>query len=422
MLDDPRYSQIILPIQANTTVTLPVGSGPHNDHKAFPDHLVTIQSLRDEVLVLNSLQRPKKITIVGSNGKTYGLLCKPKDDLRKDCRFMEFNMMVNRLLKKDAAARKKQLHIRTYAVVPLSGDSGIVEWVDNTKLLRVILQGLYAEYKKGMTKTETKNTFAKLQQIKQHTLAKQKPAEFIKLFKNTMLARHPPVLSEWFRRTFPDPSSWFTARQKYTQTTAVISMVGYVVGLGDRHAENIMFDLTNGETVHVDFDCLFEKGESFDWPEKVPFRLTHNLVDAFGVTGVEGTFRLSCVDTMRVMRNEKDSLLSVLNSFVHDPLVEWAKPEKRGYQVDRGRQNTRSEAHMKDKAQEIMKTIEKKLNGQMGKNAHAKLPISTEGQVPIICYNTIYIHLEFILIHYHHAYYCFIGEKFLKSLLWDRKI
>ena len=62
-------------------------------------------------------------------------------------------------------------------------------------------------------------------------------------------------------------------------------------GLGDRHAENIMFDLTNGETVHVDFDCLFEKGESFDWPEKVPFRLTHNLVDAFGVTGVEGTFR-----------------------------------------------------------------------------------------------------------------------------------
>lgn len=52
-------------------------------------------------------------------------------------------------------------------------------------------------------------------------------------------------------------------------------------------------------------------------------------------------------------------------------------------QVDRGRQNTRSEAHMKDKAQEIMKTIEKKLNGQMGKMAHAKLPISTEGQVII---------------------------------------
>ena len=62
-------------------------------------------------------------------------------------------------------------------------------------------------------------------------------------------------------------------------------------GLGDRHAENIMFDQMTGEIVHVDFDCLFEKGESFEWPERVPFRLTHNLVDAFGVTGVEGAFR-----------------------------------------------------------------------------------------------------------------------------------
>ena len=36
---------------------------------------------------------------------------------------------------------------------------------------------------------------------------------------------------------------------------------------------------------------------------------------------------------------------------------------------------------MKDKAQEIMKMIEKKLNGQVGKHAAAKLPLSTEGQV-----------------------------------------
>ena len=62
-------------------------------------------------------------------------------------------------------------------------------------------------------------------------------------------------------------------------------------GLGDRHAENIMFDMKTGETVHVDFDCLFEKGETFEWPEKVPFRLTHNMVHAFGVTGIEGMFR-----------------------------------------------------------------------------------------------------------------------------------
>ncbi len=38
-----------------------------------------------------------------------------------------------------------------------------------------------------------------------------------------------------------------------------MSMVGYILGLGDRHGENILFDSTNGDCVHVDFNCLFNK-------------------------------------------------------------------------------------------------------------------------------------------------------------------
>jgi hypothetical protein len=32
-----------------------------------------------------------------------------------------------------------------------------------------------------------------------------------------------------------------------------------ILGLGDRHGENILFDSTNGDCVHVDFNCLFNK-------------------------------------------------------------------------------------------------------------------------------------------------------------------
>jgi phosphatidylinositol kinase/protein kinase (PI-3 family) len=38
-----------------------------------------------------------------------------------------------------------------------------------------------------------------------------------------------------------------------------MSFVGYVLGLGDRHSENILLDATTGAAVHVDFNCLFEK-------------------------------------------------------------------------------------------------------------------------------------------------------------------
>lgn len=58
-----------------------------------------------------SLQKPRKITIVGSNGQDYIFLCKPKDDLRKDARLMEFNSMINKLLRKDPESRRRQLRI-----------------------------------------------------------------------------------------------------------------------------------------------------------------------------------------------------------------------------------------------------------------------------------------------------------------------
>ena len=40
-------------------------------------------------------------------------------------------------------------------------------------------------------------------------------------------------------------------------------MVGYMLGLGDRHGENILFDTVSGETVHVDFNCIFNKVSPF---------------------------------------------------------------------------------------------------------------------------------------------------------------
>ena len=94
--------------------------------------------------------------------------------------------------------------------------------------------------------------------------------------------------------------------------------------LGDRHCENILFDETSGDTVHVDLNCLFDKGRTFEIPEKVPFRLTQNLVDALGVTGVEGVFRKAAEITMGILRNNSESLMSVLEAFAHDPLVEWS--------------------------------------------------------------------------------------------------
>ena len=59
------------------------------------------------------------------------------------------------------------------------------------------------------------------------------------------------------------------------------------------------------------------------FPEKIPFRLTRMLVNAMEVSGIEGTFRSTCQSVMKVMRENKESLMAVLEAFVYDPLLNW---------------------------------------------------------------------------------------------------
>lgn len=56
-----------------------------------------------------------------------------------------------------------------------------------------------------------------------------------------------PVLHNFFLEAFPHPSEWFEARTRYTRSTAVASMAGAVIGLGDRHMGNILLDMHTAE-------------------------------------------------------------------------------------------------------------------------------------------------------------------------------
>ncbi|KAJ2547702.1 hypothetical protein GGH95_006579, partial [Coemansia sp. RSA 1836] len=271
-------------------------------HQPFSSDLPTIARFSEEIEVMSSLQRPKKITMLGSDGRSYSFLCKPKDDLRKDARLMEFNSMINHLLRTNTQTQKRGLHIRTYAVVPLNEECGLIQWVGPTLGLRHILMNLYKA--RGMQ--------VSLSQIKS-ILEMTSPAPAT-VFTESLLPLFPSVMHEWFLQSFPDPPSWLASRTNFTRSAAVMSMVGHILGLGDRHCENILLDETTGNVLHVDFNCLFEKGMSLEKPEKVPFRLTHNMVDAMGVTGYEGAFRKTCEMTLGVLREHRDALMSVLES------------------------------------------------------------------------------------------------------------
>jgi FKBP12-rapamycin complex-associated protein len=59
------------------------------------------------------------------------------------------------------------------------------------------------------------------------------------------------------------------------------------------------------------------------YPEKIPFRLTRMLINAMEVSGIEGNFRFTCERVMRVLRDNRESVMAVLEAFVYDPLINW---------------------------------------------------------------------------------------------------
>ncbi|RPA97874.1 hypothetical protein L873DRAFT_1828879 [Choiromyces venosus 120613-1] len=349
---------LVVPTQVVLTITLPSVPDTVKTHSPFPSHQPTIFKIEEEADVMNSLQKPRKIKIRGTDGRLYGFLCKPKDDLRKDARLMEFNNMINRFLKKDPDSSQRRMYIRTYSVTPLNEECGLIEWVNGVRTLREILLAYYKS--KKMTVDYPK--------IRQRLEINCSDATRMAIFTDEILPKFPPVFHEWFAELFSEPSTWFASRLAYARTSAVMSMVGYVLGLGDRHGENILFDESNGDTLHVDFNCLFDKGLSFEKPEKVPFRLTQNMVDALGVTGYEGVFRRTCENAMRVLRHNEDTLLTLLETFIHDPAVDMVKKVRR----------KPVNAKIPDTPKAVLESIQGKLQGLYREET---VPLSVEGQV-----------------------------------------
>ncbi|KAE8348829.1 protein kinase [Aspergillus coremiiformis] len=350
--------RLVVPFQALLTPTLPTSHDAEylKGFRAFPRDPTTIEAVLDDAQVLNSLQKPRKIGVRGSDGKIYNILCKPKDDLRKDQRLMEFNNMINRLLKRNVESSKRRLYIKTYAVTPLNEECGLIEWVDNLRTLRDLVLKLLRE--RGITPNYT--------DIKHHLNEACSEISKLHLFTTKVLAKFPPVLHEWFVEMFPESGAWFAARLRYTRSCAVMSMVGYVLGLGDRHGENILFEEGSGGVLHVDFNCLFDKGLTFDKPEVVPFRLTQNMVDAFGAYGYNGPFRKTCEITLGLLRQNEDALMTVLETFLHDPTTDFIGKKRRTH------------ASVPETPAGVLENVRNKLRGLLPGES---VPLSVDGHV-----------------------------------------
>lgn len=245
-------------------------------------------------------------------------LLKGHEDLRQDERVMQIFGLVNTLLLKDPDTFRRNLTIQRYAVIPLSTNSGLIGWVPHCDTLHTLIRD-YREKKKILLNIEHR-IMLRMAPDYDHLTVIQK----VEVFEHALEHTQGDDLSKLLWLKSPSSEVWFDRRTNYTRSLAVMSMVGYILGLGDRHPSNLMLDRLSGKILHIDFGDCFEVAMTREkFPEKIPFRLTRMLKNAMEVTGIEGTYRRTCESVMSVLHRNKDSVMAVLEAFVYDPLLNW---------------------------------------------------------------------------------------------------
>ena len=241
----------------------------HNEEHYLPiEPKIKVKGIFSQnCLVFNSAKRPIKYTFkmtreskkynnFGDNNY-YKLIFKSGDDLRQDQLILQMINFMNSLLKKG----KVDWEFTIYKVLATSKEDGFVEFVPDAKTYYDI-------------KNEDKE---------------------LKLF---------------FKDKIDNPEEFNKKLEKFINSLAGYCAVNYILGIGDRHDQNIMIR-NNGCIFHIDFGFILGNEPNF-FPF-IPFKISKDMVDCMGGKDSENyiKFTQKCVNAYLILRENARTIVNM---------------------------------------------------------------------------------------------------------------
>ncbi|KAL3315632.1 Serine/threonine-protein kinase smg1 [Cichlidogyrus casuarinus] len=256
-----------------------------------------VRAVGQSISVLNTKTRPKMFSLRSSEGRVYPYLLKGLEDLRLDERVMHqlklFNLCVT--------TSQPTLMARTYEVTPLGTHIGLIQMVQGATPLFVLYKRhqlrqlermkilVNQKNSKAVDMCDEEQAIHKslrpselfYERLKKHAsslevskIARNEwPEDSLRsVFESLEEDTPASLLSQELWGCSPSNAQWWSVTRRYIHSLASTSAFCHVFGLGDRHLDNLMVDLVNGQMVHIDFNICFERGTLMRVPEKVPFR------------------------------------------------------------------------------------------------------------------------------------------------------
>jgi phosphatidylinositol kinase/protein kinase (PI-3 family) len=178
--------------------------------------------------------------------------------------------------------------IQTACVIPLSPTHGLVQWIPGTETLKNIV-----EHYRKLHRRDPSEEYSLAEKMSHSAFDYLQPIQKMQIIESIFQRLPDNDITDFFWLKAQTAECWLKQTNTFAISTGVTSIVGYVIGLGDRHPSNLLVDKFSGSVVHIDFGDCFERAATRQLlPEVVPFRLTRMMVRA---SGVDGLFRDSFV-------------------------------------------------------------------------------------------------------------------------------
>jgi hypothetical protein len=216
----------------------------------------------ENVKIMSSYSQPVILTFIDETGIRKPIMFK-NDDVRKDYIVLNIIDIIHDILKREE--EDLDIEMVRYEVMPTSQNSGYIEIVENAATIFNIIEN------SGLT------------------------------IQNFILNNNKDLMIGMFR-------------EKFIKSTALYCVVSYLLGIGDRHLDNIMIS-KNGLLFHIDFGFIL--GQDPKYSNNRLIRVTPEIVNVIGGYGTEDYdyFKKTCVkiyNRLRLHVNLFSNLLSII--------------------------------------------------------------------------------------------------------------
>ncbi|KAB8108055.1 hypothetical protein EE612_043342 [Oryza sativa] len=216
----------------------------------------------EESLVFKSANYPLCIAFSTVNGGTSKMIFKKGDNLRKDQLVIQIISLMDRLLKSD----NLDLHLTPYQVLATGLEEGLVEFIPSISVAKII----------------------------------QKTGS----------------IESYLQKCNPDEDGPFgiTAQclETFIKSCAGYSVITYILGIGDRHLDNLLLQ-DDGRLFHVDFSYMLGEQPHRFAPPSPPMKLCKEMVEAMGGTESEyyARFKSYCCEAYNILRKSSNLILNL---------------------------------------------------------------------------------------------------------------